>query len=279
MPHQCTTYIVIGDDGFPTNVLVSEARTITATWHSTPLRKYKSHVVYVGVFLEALLNFAGKDPIPDSGRITGERYTAGVIYTAYRDRKVFEVAEAWFGGMVQPVKTAGFANNKTIAVHCILQKLTKIVFHFSFLDPIDEIPLCLQVGHIVPVSLKDFAMDSGGKLHSSALTWAMIRNWMSVSIQSLKGVGMNNSSNGILFCPNGHGLFGSFKFWFEPTVMWVSGAAEYLKSIFRDQEDIILASNGSTDISSLLLNKFAAIAISTKFNKEKKNKWAKGWDL
>ncbi|KAF8529181.1 hypothetical protein BU17DRAFT_80370 [Hysterangium stoloniferum] len=347
MPHQCPPpnffgpvridiNIVIGDDDFPTNVLVSEARTITATWHNTPLRKYKNHVVYVGVFLDALLDFASKDPIPDSGGITGERYTAGVIYAAHKDGKVSGVAQAWFEGMVQPMKTAGYVRSVELSAaqtpnpleammeamvepairsgqsrlrleicqrqnyRCILHPSEVDECNVPFPDPIDQMPLPLQVGHIVPFSLNDF-----GGLHSSAMTWVMIKNWTSVSIQGLMGVGINNPSNGILFCPNGHQLFGNFRFWFEPTegqhcyvvtsrftalngilvdfrsmsgvsppdpqyiaihaafakVMGASGAAEYLECILRDQEDIVSAFDGTADISSLLLNKFAAMAV------------------
>ncbi|KAF8515758.1 hypothetical protein BU17DRAFT_93153 [Hysterangium stoloniferum] len=333
---------VIGDGGFPTNALVNEARTITTAWRDATLRKYKDSKVFVGIFLDALLDFAGKDPIPDRGIITGERYTAGVIYAAYKDGKVFEVAQVWFESMVQPMKPAGYVRTvepsdeqtpdlndtenmvepatrsrqrrmrwevcKRHNHRCILHPLEvdekSVPLPDSPNTMIDAMTLCLEVAHIIPFSLNDFAVDDNGEAHSSAVNWVMIKNWTSVPIQNLMGDGIYDSSNGILLCSNGHSLFGSFKFWFEPTrnqhcyvvrsrltplngmsvnfrstsgisppdprylaihaafakVLRASGAAEYLESIFRDQEEIAIARDGSTDISSLLANKFASVS-------------------
>ncbi|KAF8521616.1 hypothetical protein BU17DRAFT_64842 [Hysterangium stoloniferum] len=326
---------VIGDGGFPTNALVSEARTITTAWRNATLRKYQDRKVFVGIFLDALLDFSGKDPIPGRGGVTGDRYTAGVIYAAYKDGKVFEVAQAWFESMVQPMKAAGYArtvgpsdaqtpdlNNMENMVEPanrngqrrLRREICKRQNHRCILHPlevdkksvplpdspntmIDEMYLCLEVAHIIPFSLNDFAVDDNGEAHSSAVTWVMIKNWTSVSIQNLMGDGINDSSNGILLCSNGHGLFGSFDLWFEPTrnqhcyvvrsrftalngipvdfrnprylaihaafakVLRASGAAEYLETIFRDQEEIAIACDGSTDISSLLINKFSFVSV------------------
>jgi len=46
----------------------------------------------------------------------------------------------------------------------------------------------------------------------------MIKNWTSVSIQKLIGNGINDPTNAILFCRNGHDYFGNFSLFFEPTV-------------------------------------------------------------
>jgi len=93
---------VIGDGGIQTSALVAQARTIANSTRDVVLCSYQNHSVYVGVLLHALLEYAGKDVIPDRGSITGERYTAGTIYAAYKSEKVSQAAQAWFQSMILP---------------------------------------------------------------------------------------------------------------------------------------------------------------------------------
>jgi len=93
---------VIGDGGIPTSVLVAEARTIANSTLDVVLRSHENRTVYTGKLLHALLDYASKNIIPDRGSITGERYTAGVIYAAYKRQKVREAADAWLQSMLLP---------------------------------------------------------------------------------------------------------------------------------------------------------------------------------
>jgi len=71
-----------------------------------------------------------------------------------------------------------------------------------------------------------------GQKHFSAVTWLMIKNWTGVSIQSLIGEGINDATNAILMCRNGHDLFGEFSLYFEPTVSaFIHGKMSYPKTI------------------------------------------------
>ncbi|KIJ28855.1 hypothetical protein M422DRAFT_269826 [Sphaerobolus stellatus SS14] len=64
---------VIADSHVQTSALVNEARTIAKSTRDIVFQSYKNHIVYVGVLLEALIDYAGKDAFPGRGDITGER--------------------------------------------------------------------------------------------------------------------------------------------------------------------------------------------------------------
>ncbi|KIJ53448.1 hypothetical protein M422DRAFT_25327, partial [Sphaerobolus stellatus SS14] len=246
---------VIADSRIHTSVLVNEARTIAKSTHDVVLHSYKNHTVYVGVLLEALLDNAGKDAIPGREDITGERYTAGVIYAAYKVEKVSEAAQAWFQSMIVPMKTAG--DTRTVEpseaqtpldeleemrgtvepatrngqarlrkdvcqrqnFRCLLHGEIDKSAPPAARDPTEEKPkeTRLEVAHILPFALNAFASDDNGAIDKSGVTWVMIKHWTAVSIQGLIGEGINEPSNAILFCPNGHVSFGDFSVYFEPT--------------------------------------------------------------
>ncbi|KIJ29826.1 hypothetical protein M422DRAFT_36806, partial [Sphaerobolus stellatus SS14] len=242
---------VIADPRIQTSVLVNEAHTIAKNTLDVVLHSYKNHTVYVGVLLEALIDYAGKDAIPGRGDITGERYTAGAIYAAYKVEKVSEVAQAWFQSMIVPMKIACTRTVKPFEARtpleeseymramvepatrngkawlrkevcqrqnfrCILHEEIDTKAPPEARDPTGErtIEYRLEVAHIIPFALNDFASDDNRAIHKSAVIWVMIKHWTAVD---LTGEGINEPTNAILFCPNGHDQFGSFSVFFEPT--------------------------------------------------------------
>ncbi|KIJ36880.1 hypothetical protein M422DRAFT_34049, partial [Sphaerobolus stellatus SS14] len=247
---------VIVDSKTLTTALVREARVIAKSTRDVVLHSYRTHTVYVGVLLEALLDYAGKEVIPGrGGDVTGERYSAGVICAAYTVKKVSEAAQAWFQSMILPMKTAG--STRTVEpseAQTPLEELEEMsamvepatrngqawlrkevcrrenfrcVIHQEIdkeappeaPDPTGKRPTVttLEVAHIVPFSLNDFVSDDNNTILESAVTWVMIKHWTAISIQELIGEGINEPANAILFCANGHKQFGDFSVHFEPT--------------------------------------------------------------